>query len=102
MLHLPAPRGIAHRLQERLHGGVRDSGGNRRIDHDRIVDHEVPLARRADDAVDLGVHELRATAEELRTSVELITRTIDRLQDPKALLLGPSSRQMGPGEEDRR
>jgi phospholipid/cholesterol/gamma-HCH transport system substrate-binding protein len=60
------------------------------------------LARRADDAVDIGVHELRATSEELRASVELITRTLDRLQDPKALLLGPSPRQMGPGEEDRR
>jgi phospholipid/cholesterol/gamma-HCH transport system substrate-binding protein len=57
------------------------------------------LARRADDAVDIGVHELRATSEELRASVELITRTLDRLQDPKALLLGPSTRQMGPGEE---
>lgn len=60
------------------------------------------LARRADDAVDIGVHELRATAETLRSSVELITRALDRLQDPKALLLGPGSRQMGPGEEDRR
>lgn len=60
------------------------------------------LARRADDAVDIGVHELRATTEELRSSVELITRTLDRLQDPKALLLGPSTRQMGPGEEDGR
>jgi phospholipid/cholesterol/gamma-HCH transport system substrate-binding protein len=59
------------------------------------------LARRADDAVDIGVHELRATTEELRSSVELITRTLDRLQDPKALLLGPSPRQMGPGEENR-
>jgi phospholipid/cholesterol/gamma-HCH transport system substrate-binding protein len=60
------------------------------------------LARRADDAIDIGVHELRATTEELRSSVELITRTLDRLQDPKALLLGPSTRQMGPGEEDGR
>jgi phospholipid/cholesterol/gamma-HCH transport system substrate-binding protein len=60
------------------------------------------LARRADDAVDIGVHELRATSEELRASVELITRTLDRLQDPKALLLGPGPRQMGPGEENRR
>jgi phospholipid/cholesterol/gamma-HCH transport system substrate-binding protein len=60
------------------------------------------LTRRTEDAVDVGVHELRATSEELRTSVELITRTLDRLQDPKALLLGPSERQMGPGEEGRK
>jgi phospholipid/cholesterol/gamma-HCH transport system substrate-binding protein len=60
------------------------------------------LARRADDAVDIGVHELRAATDELRANVALITRTLDRLQDPKALLLGPSPRQMGPGEEDRR
>ena len=59
------------------------------------------LARRADDAVDVGTHELRATAAELRANVDLITRTLDRLQDPKALLLGPSTRQMGPGEEER-
>ncbi|HYF57914.1 MAG TPA: MlaD family protein [Burkholderiaceae bacterium] len=60
------------------------------------------LAQRADDAVDIGVHELRATSEELRANIELITRTIDRLQDPKALLLGPSSNQMGPGERGAR
>lgn len=59
------------------------------------------LARRADDAIDLGTHELRATAEELRASAELISRTLDRLQEPKALLLGPSTGQMGPGEEAR-
>jgi phospholipid/cholesterol/gamma-HCH transport system substrate-binding protein len=59
------------------------------------------LARRADDALDIGVHELRATTAELRTSVELIARTLDRLQDPKAVLLGPSNRQMGPGEARR-
>lgn len=59
------------------------------------------LARRTEDAVDIGLHELRATSQELRSSVELITRTLDRLQDPKALLLGPSDRQLGPGEETR-
>jgi phospholipid/cholesterol/gamma-HCH transport system substrate-binding protein len=59
------------------------------------------LARRTEDAVDIGLHELRATSQELRASVELITRTLDRLQDPKALLLGPSDRQLGPGEEPK-
>ena len=60
------------------------------------------VVRRADDAIDIGVHELRATTEELRTSIELITRTLDRLQDPKAVLIGPGPRQMGPGEGERR
>jgi methyl-accepting chemotaxis protein len=60
------------------------------------------LARRTDDAVDVGTHELRATSEELRASIELISRTLDRLQDPRALLVGPSPLQMGPGEETRR
>jgi phospholipid/cholesterol/gamma-HCH transport system substrate-binding protein len=68
----------------------------------RIEREAGALTRRTEDAVDVGVHELRATSEELRTSVELITRTLDRLQDPKALLLGPSDRQMGPGEEVRK
>ena len=37
-------------------------------------------------------------AEELRASVELITRTLDRLQDPRAALLGATPQQKGPGE----
>ncbi len=56
------------------------------------------LAQQADAAVDTSMHELRATAAELRTSAELISRTLDRLQDPRALLLGPSPQQLGPGE----
>lgn len=60
------------------------------------------LARRADDALEVSVHELRNTAEELRTSLELMSRTLDRLQDPKASLVGPSPQQFGPGEEPRR
>jgi phospholipid/cholesterol/gamma-HCH transport system substrate-binding protein len=57
------------------------------------------LARRAEDSLDVGVQELRATTEELRSGVTLISRTLDRLLEPKAVLLGPSPAQMGPGEE---
>jgi ABC-type transporter Mla subunit MlaD len=60
------------------------------------------LTSKSTGALDVGVLELRATAEELRTSVELISRALDRLQDPKAALFGPSNEQYGPGEEPRR
>ena len=82
-----ATRSLEGALTQSLQGLERDAGA---------------LTRRTEDAMDVGVHELRATSEELRTSVELITRTLDRLQDPKALLLGPSNLQMGPGEENRK
>lgn len=74
------------RLSEALGRIERDTGG---------------LARRTDETLDIGLHELRATTEALRASVDVITRTADRLQDPKALLLGPSERQLGPGETKR-
>jgi phospholipid/cholesterol/gamma-HCH transport system substrate-binding protein len=60
------------------------------------------MAQRTEDAVDISVLELRVSAQELRSSLELMSRTLDRLQDPKAALLGPSSSQAGPGEETRR
>lgn len=56
------------------------------------------LSQRTTDAADLSVLELRATADALRSSIELISRTLDRLQDPRAALLGPSQQQLGPGE----
>jgi phospholipid/cholesterol/gamma-HCH transport system substrate-binding protein len=56
------------------------------------------LSQRTTDAADLSVLELRATAEALRSSIELISRTLDRLHDPRAALLGPSQQQLGPGE----
>lgn len=60
------------------------------------------LTNKSTGALDVGVLELRATAEEVRSSVELISRALDRLQDPKAALFGPSNAQYGPGEEPRR
>jgi phospholipid/cholesterol/gamma-HCH transport system substrate-binding protein len=60
------------------------------------------LTARTDDAVDVGLNELRATTAELRSSLAIVSRTLDRLQDPKAILIGPSNSQLGPGEEARR
>ena len=56
------------------------------------------FVRRADDATEIGVSEIQATARELRSGVDLLSRTLDRLQDPRAVLLGPGERQLGPGE----
>ncbi len=56
------------------------------------------LVRRADDAADIGVLELRATAQQLRTGVDQLTRTLERLEDPRSALLGPGERNLGPGE----
>lgn len=60
------------------------------------------LSSRTDDAVDVGLNELRATTADLRSSLAIVSRTLDRLQDPKAILIGPSTSQLGPGEEARR
>jgi len=60
------------------------------------------LSNRTDDAVDVGLNELRATTEDLRSSLAVVSRTLDRLQDPKAIVIGRSNSQLGPGEEARR
>ena len=59
------------------------------------------LSRRADDTADLGVLELRATAQELRASAESLSRVLDRFEDPRAALVGPRSTQLGPGEKTK-
>ncbi len=43
--------------------------------------------------------EIRATAQELRSSAEILARAADQLKDPRALILGPSPAQLGPGEK---
>jgi phospholipid/cholesterol/gamma-HCH transport system substrate-binding protein len=50
---------------------------------------------------DVGVNELRATTQELRASAEIVARTADRLDDPRAVIFGPSPAQLGPGEKLR-
>ena len=65
----------------------------------RTLERDVgALVRRTEEATDVGILEVRATAQELRVGVEQLTRTLDRLQDPRAALLGPGERQLGPGE----
>jgi len=59
------------------------------------------LAKRLDQAADVGAHEMRATTQELRASAETLSRAADRLQDPRALIFGPSPAQLGPGEQMR-
>lgn len=59
------------------------------------------LAKRLEHAADSGSHEIRATAQELRSSAEILSRAADRLQDPRAVLFGPSPGQLGPGERMR-
>jgi phospholipid/cholesterol/gamma-HCH transport system substrate-binding protein len=56
------------------------------------------LSRRAEDTMDVSVLELRTTTAELRSAAEAVTRTMDRWRDPRAILIGPSSAQLGPGE----
>jgi phospholipid/cholesterol/gamma-HCH transport system substrate-binding protein len=45
--------------------------------------------------------EFRSTAQELRSSAELVSRAADRLDDPRALVFGPTPQQLGPGEKLR-
>ncbi|MFN8752361.1 MAG: MlaD family protein [Betaproteobacteria bacterium] len=57
------------------------------------------LARQVDAAVGSGSLELRATGQELRVTAELLDRTLNRLRDPRAAVLGPHPMQLGPGEK---
>lgn len=56
------------------------------------------LSRQIEAAAGGGSLELRATAQELRVTAELLDRTLNRLRDPRAVLFGPHETQLGPGE----
>ena len=47
---------------------------------------------------DIGLLEFRSTARDLRIVVDGLNRTLDKLADPRATLLGPGTGQLGPGE----
>jgi phospholipid/cholesterol/gamma-HCH transport system substrate-binding protein len=48
---------------------------------------------------DTGMLELQAVAQELRSSAQRLSVTLEKYHDPGALLFGPDKRQLGPGEQ---
>jgi ABC-type transporter Mla subunit MlaD len=54
--------------------------------------------QRANTAIEIGSLEITATANELRSTAEIVARTFDRFRDPRTAFLGPSKAQLGPGE----
>jgi len=57
------------------------------------------LAAKLDGTADSSALEISATAQELRGTAEILARAADQLKDPRALILGPSPAQLGPGEK---
>jgi len=68
---------------------------------ERVERESTAVVRRLDAAIEVGTLELGATSREIRASAEILARTVDRVGDPRALLFGPSERQLGPGERLR-
>lgn len=68
---------------------------------ERLERESTAAVRRFDAAVEVGTLELGATTREIRATAEMLARTADRAADPRALLFGPSERQLGPGERLR-
>lgn len=50
-------------------------------------------------SVDLGLQEIQATAQALRTSSETLQTTGSEFSDPARLLYGPHKAELGPGEQ---
>lgn len=68
---------------------------------DRFERDAAAAVQRVDASVDAGSLELGATAHEIRATAEILARTVDRVRDPRTLLFGPSTQQLGPGEGAR-
>jgi len=67
-----------------------------------VVDIQQQMAAitRRVDQTGLGIDDqVAATVADLRSSVDAAVRTLERLQEPRAALLGPSKAQLGPGEK---
>src|SRR5690606_19298705 len=48
-----------------------------------------------------GLAELSLTARDMRAAAAMLSRTAERLADPRSAVLGPGPRQLGPGEQSR-
>ena len=50
-------------------------------------------------SVDLGMQEIQATAQALRTSSDALQATSREYADPGRILYGPNKAELGPGEQ---
>jgi phospholipid/cholesterol/gamma-HCH transport system substrate-binding protein len=65
---------------------------------ERLEQQLTSTARRLETTAAGADDKLEATATELRLSIDAAARVLERLRDPRAALLGPANRQLGPGE----
>lgn len=65
---------------------------------ERLERETVAVAQRVDTALEVGSLEFEATTRELRSTAQIVARTVDRLRDPRTALFGPAETQFGPGE----
>ncbi len=59
------------------------------------------VSQRATALLDVTDTELRVTAQDLRTASDAVTVAARRFGDPRAALFGPSTADLGPGEDKR-
>ena len=69
-----------------------------RIDECPVESGSLQDSRDFGGAANATEEQLTAAAIELRRTVDSMNRVLDRLQDPRAALLGATPKQRGPGE----
>jgi ABC-type transporter Mla subunit MlaD len=90
-------RGDFNRVATQVNGTLKDVSVSA-----RTIDQEASaLLRRLDATAGSGSLELRATIQELRSTADTLDRTLNRVRDPRALIFGPNSAQLGPGEKQK-
>ena len=57
------------------------------------------LSAKLEGAADSSTREIQATAQDLRATADILARAADELRNPRALILGPSPGELGPGEK---
>jgi PAS domain-containing protein len=57
------------------------------------------LSRRAEQAADATDDQLTLAVSDLRTSIAVFNRSVEKWRDPRTTLLGPTAAQLGPGEK---